>query len=46
MKGYNLLNIKELWVFSNIRIVKSKSRDDLSNPLILCVRELRGRELK
>lgn len=47
--GYNLLNIKDLQVFLHVvllRIVKSKSWNDLSNVLILCIRELRGRELK
>lgn len=29
-----------------LRIVKSKSWNDLSNPLIFCRRELRARELK
>ena len=51
-KNIILLNIKEFWVFIYTTCiplymnVKSKSWNDLSNPLILCIGELSGRELK
>lgn len=45
MEGYSLLNIKDFLVFIHkfLRIVRSKSWNDLSHSLILHTRELRGK---